>query len=93
MSKHTSMVPCLLCDVPVEVTKEEWDSQEAPAAFCDDCTVQVDMGAIPWPMVNMIYLLRCQVSQLLGDMTFTKAQIKNLFEAQQDLEQDLLKKR
>jgi hypothetical protein len=86
-----STVPCLLCDSPVKVSKEEWDSQEAPAAFCDDCVEHVDTGRIPWPMVNMIYLLRCQVSHLLGELTIVNGQIKNLFQAQQDLEQDLLK--
>lgn len=57
--------PCLLCDAPTAVSEEAYRAQgEAPFVLCIDCNKAAVAGTISWPMVKMIYVLRCQVSEL-----------------------------
>lgn len=82
--------PCLLCDAPVEVVRSEWEADEAPAALCEDCYPFVRIGIIPWPQVQMLYILRCQVAGLYTKMQVAEQHIKRLYAAQQEFEQELL---
>jgi hypothetical protein len=86
-------VPCLLCDTPVITDREEWDSIEAPFALCEDCGELVDCGDITWPMVKMLYIVRCQVSSLFTKMEHAERNIRNLFSAQKELEQEYVRPR
>lgn len=74
--------PCLLCDSPVALNKDSWVGLEAPLAVCDDCIPPVRAGVIPWPMVKMIYVLRCQVADLYQKNAILEAQMKQLVPAQ-----------
>jgi hypothetical protein len=84
--------PCLLCDAPVEVARADWEATEAPYALCDGCADLVDRGHIAWPMVRMLYVIRCQVASLLHKMETTERSIKGLHAAQKDMEQEVLRR-
>jgi hypothetical protein len=56
--------PCLLCDAPTQVSREDWQG-EAPFILCNDCNEVVVKGTVSWPMLKMIYVLRCQVADLV----------------------------
>jgi hypothetical protein len=85
--------PCLLCDAPTEIPVEEWCSKEAPIAICDECSPYVEAGMIAWPLVQMTYVMRCQIAKMMNELDITKTQIGQLFSAQKDLEQDILRRR
>jgi hypothetical protein len=52
--------------------------------------MMVSTGAIPWPQVRMLYLLRCQVATLRAELDVVKRDVTRLYRAQQDLEQAAL---
>ena len=93
MSVKITTQPCLLCDSPTDIAIDEWVSKEAPIALCDDCCPFVESGDVPWPLVQMIYVMRCQIAKQQSEMEVMKGQIGMLFSAQQELEQDFLLKR
>jgi hypothetical protein len=86
----TVVQPCLLCDAPVDIPVEDWMTTEAPIALCDGCVDLVDNGTIPWPLVKMTYVMRCQIAKLFEKTKLIEDQLKRLFRAQQDLEQESL---
>lgn len=87
-----AVMPCLMCDAPVTVDIEDWNSTEAPFVLCERCAVPVDCGQIPWPMVKVIYVVRNQVGMLFTKMELVDRNFKRLFDAQRDMEQALLKR-
>lgn len=88
MSRITQ--PCLLCDKPVEVEQESWEQFEAPAALCPYCRPFVTLQIIPWPQVQMIYVLRCQVADLYAKVQVQEQHLARLYAAQKELEQEFL---
>ena len=92
MKNAVTIQPCLLCDAPTEILVEEWISLEAPIAICDEHDELIDAGIIAWPLVQMTYITRCQIARLMADMDVVKTQIGQLFSAQQDIEQGVLRR-
>ncbi len=77
--------PCLVCDKPTAVALEKW-SGEAPAAFCLDCCKLIKDGRIPWPVVRMLFLVRCGLVQMQTDMTLVKRDVQRIFNWQQEVD-------
>lgn len=76
---------CLCCDVLVLVSSAEWAQCEAPAAVCKDC-----YGFVPHPVLRVFYLMRCQISGLIGELTSLKRDVSRLYKAQKDVEEALI---
>lgn len=70
--------------------KEGW-AGEAPAAICIDCCIRIHMGMMPWGQVKLIHRLRCQSVTFQNDMELIRKDIGRLYQAQQDVEHDLLR--
>lgn len=83
--------PCLCCNQAVSVSRSEWLKYETPAALCQGCFTLINTGRYPWPQVQMLYLLRCQVATLRTELDLTKKQLAGLATAQRDYEQTLLR--
>jgi hypothetical protein len=93
MMQQQVVAPCLMCDTPVHFDRSNWDALgEEAIALCAKCAPMVDTGRIPWPMVRMVFLMRCQISHLLGEKDVMKRHVKQLFDAQKELEQELVRK-
>jgi hypothetical protein len=73
---------CLCCGKLGYVSSEHWRSIEAPAALCLSCA-----QTTPRSMVRVLYLMRSQIRMLHEEQQHMKRDIKNLYTAQQDLEQ------
>ena len=85
--------PCLLCDSPVELDQEDWISKEGPLALCEDCGAYVKAGLLSWPLVQMLYMMRCQLGTLFQRLDRMDGQMKEILKTQQEMEQELLGKR
>jgi hypothetical protein len=81
---------CLLCNVPVQVPAEGWYQRRSPAAACPSCNNLMAYGQVPWPVAQMVFYLRCQVSGLDRRVNELEKDVARLYQAQEDLEQDLL---
>jgi hypothetical protein len=46
---------------------------------------------MPWPIVRMLYAVRCQVATLMHTSESIQRDVRRLFAAQQDMEQALIK--
>jgi hypothetical protein len=57
-------IPCVVCDQNVIVRTSLWETFINPAAVCDDCYNSIDRGVI-----HQLYLLRCQVRDLLNKLS------------------------
>jgi len=82
---------CLLCDVPVTVPVTGWHERQSPAAACIACATYITQGRAPWPMVKLLYGVRCQTSDLAQRVQEIETDIDRLYRAQEDLEQDTLR--
>lgn len=85
--------PCLLCDAPVELPVTEWVAKEAAFVLCSDCGSYVKAGLMSWPLVKMLYLMRCQIGTIFQRVDQMDRQLKELAKTQQELDQELLGKR
>jgi hypothetical protein len=84
--------PCLLCDAPVELAQENWVSKEAPLALCEDCCAAEKGGLLNWPLIKMIYMMRCQIGALYQRTDKLDAHLREVLRTQQEMEQALLGK-
>jgi hypothetical protein len=89
----TCVQPCLLCDVPVEVNTDSWVSKEAPLALCSDCCGVWLAGPVNWPLIRMIYMMRCQIGNLFQRVDLMDRQFREMVKTQQELDQELLGRR
>lgn len=69
------------------VLRADWLSKEAPAALCFGCLDLIKSGRFPWPMVRMLYLLRCQMAATRNELELMKRTLSGLMDAQKELEQ------
>jgi len=84
--------PCLLCDAPVELGQADWVSKEAPLALCEDCASYMRAGFLNWPLMKMIYMMRCQIGALYQRIDKMDNHLKEILKTQQEMEQALLGK-
>lgn len=82
--------PCVCCGDACAVDLEKWRTTEAPAALCIDCALHVHFRTVPWSIMKTLYVLRAQVLSLMSERELVKRDIRRLFSAQQDMEQELL---
>ena len=84
--------PCLLCDSPVEVETTNWVSKEAPLALCGECCAAERLGLLNWPLIKMIYMMRCQIGSLFQRIDQMDRNLTEVLKTQQEMEQSLLGK-
>ena len=90
MSTDTIVRPCVCCDAHTAVEKGKWTG-EAPVAICKDCCLRVLMGMMPLGQVHMIYQLRCRIVGMQAEQELARKDIGRLFQAQKDMESDMLR--
>jgi hypothetical protein len=78
-------MPCLCCNKPGLVASKDWNNTEAPVALCPDC-----FRTVPRAMVRVLYLMRSQIKMLFDKQELQERDIKRLFSAQREMEQELL---
>lgn len=83
MPGFDSQAPCLCCNTMVLVRSQDWGP--TVAALCIIC-----YGFLPLQLVQVLFILRCQVGALHQQLAETQRQIQKLFSAQQDVEEMLL---
>jgi hypothetical protein len=71
--------PCICCDVPVLMNMSSWVRCKKPVAVCENC------DDVPLHTLRVIYNLKCHIAELKQD-------VRRLFTAQQEIEQDFLKR-
>lgn len=85
MQGFDSQAPCLCCNTMVLIRSQDWGPKVA--ALCIGC-----YGFLPLQLIQILYILRCQIGVLHMQQAEAQRDIKRLFSAQQDVEQKLLNK-
>jgi transcription elongation factor Elf1 len=76
---------CLCCGRVGLISSEVWKATEAPAALCISC-----FQTTPPALVKVIHLMRSQIRMLHEEQQHQARDIKKLYIAQQEMEQDFL---
>lgn len=78
-----SQVPCLCCNTMVLIRSQDWTFTSA--GLCVSC-----YGFLPLQLIQVLYILRCQVGALHAQLATVQADVNKLFLAQKDLEEFVL---
>lgn len=83
MEEQKFSIPCLFCDIAVQVPAEGW--VPTSCGVCFECLAPRTLGQI-----KVVFLLRSQLVTLHHQVEELKSSIQNLQSAQQDMEQALV---
>lgn len=78
-----SQVPCLCCNQMVLIRSRDWTNLSA--GMCVSC-----YGFLPFQLIQVLYLLRCQIGALHIRLGEIQGDIQKLFNAQRDIEELVL---
>lgn len=78
-----SLVPCLCCNRMVLIRSQDWTNTSA--GLCVSC-----YGFLPLQLIQVLYILRCQIGALHLRVGQMQEEIQKLFNTVKDLEQLVL---
>jgi hypothetical protein len=81
--------PCLLCNDPVIVDPNSFREMAKPVVVCNKCLV----NRPPAALIKLVYFLRMENASLRAEVEGLKQDVRRLYGAQQELEQDYLRDR
>lgn len=84
--QRSMKMPCLCCDAPVILEAEALARLELPVVLCLDC-----LRTTPVSLIKVLYIMRSQIAQLHHEVQKHERDMKRMFTAQQELEQEFLK--